>query len=480
MKILILGGGPGGYVAAIRAAQLGAEVTLIENKYLGGTCLNVGCIPTKVLLHTSELLEVLENEANELGITVLGYEADWSKLQQRKTKIIKKLVGGVNGLLKSNTITKIMGSGTFVNDHQIRVIINNGIKENEIKANDSEKKQDESKKEPTLIDFDFAVIATGSKPVIPPIPGIDLPGVITSETALSLETVPESLCIIGGGVIGCEFASIYNAFGCKVTIIEMLPDLIANMDRDIVKPLKDKLLKTGVEIFTNTKVESIQETTAGLSVKTSSQSGEMIVQAQKVLLSIGRKPELDALELEKMGIALERGAIKVNQKMQTSVSNIYAVGDCNGGVMLAHVASAEGIVAVETIMGKRSKIDFKTIPYCVYTKPELASVGLTESQARELGYEVKVGNFPMAANGKAMIMGETSGVVKYIADAVTGEIMGLHMAGPRATDLIVEGALAIRLEATVDELITTIHAHPTVGESLQEAAYAVKGLNIHI
>nr|WP_320026877.1 dihydrolipoyl dehydrogenase [uncultured Acetobacterium sp.] len=465
MKIVILGGGPGGYVAAIRAAQLGAEVTLVENKYLGGTCLNVGCIPTKVLLHTTELIDVLKNDAKELGINVLGFETDWQKLQQRKTKIIKNLVGGVNGLLKNNTVTKIIGSGVFLNDHQIKVFVNN---------------ESNSSKEVTVIDFDFAIIATGSKPVIPPIPGTELPNVITSETALSLEAVPESLCIIGGGVIGCEFASIYNAFGCKVTIIEMLPEIIANMDKAIVKPLKEKMIKDGVEIFTSTKVESIQQTTEGIAVKTSSKSGEMIVAAQKVLLSIGRKPELDTLELEKAGIETERGAIKVNQKMQTNKPNIYAVGDCNGGVMLAHVASAEGIVAVETIMRIKSKIDFKTIPYCVYTKPELASVGLTEAQARDLGYDVKVGSFPMAANGKAMIMGETSGVVKYIADAVTGEILGLHMAGPRATDLIVEGALAIRLEVTVEELITTIHAHPTVGESLLEAAHAVNGHAIHL
>jgi len=461
MKIVIIGGGPGGYVAAIRAAQLGAEVTLVENKYLGGTCLNVGCIPTKVLLHTTELLDVLKNDAKELGITISDYHGDWPKLQKRKTKIIKKLVGGVNGLLKNNAITKIMGRGVFVNEHQIKVITEN---------------QDET----PIIDFDFAIIATGSKPVIPPIPGSNHSDVITSDTALSLDAVPASLGIIGGGVIGCEFASIYNAFGCKVTIIEMLPEIVANMDSDIVKPLKEKLQKDGVEIFTSTRVESIHESAAGLAVTTSSQAGEKIITVAKVLLSVGRKPELDTLELAKAGIETSRGAIKVNQKMQTNKPNIYAVGDCNGGVMLAHVASAEGIVAVETIMGKRSQIDFKTIPYCVYTKPELASVGLTEAQARASGYEVKVGTFPMAVNGKAMIMGETTGVVKYVTDAATGEILGLHMAGPRATDLIVEGALAIRLEATVAELMATIHAHPTVGEALMEAVHAVNGEAIHL
>lgn len=467
MRIVIIGGGPGGYVAAIRAAQLGAEVTLVENREVGGTCLNVGCIPTKVLLHTTDLMDVLKHDAAELGISLSGYEADWEKLQQRRVKIIKKLVGGVNSLLKNNKIAKIMGSGVFLNDHQLEVIENQ-----KGGGNESQKS--------IIIDFDYAVIATGSKPVVPPVPGFELDDVITSEGALSLAAVPESLCIIGGGVIGCEFAGIYNAFGCKVTVIEMLPDLIANMDQDIVNPLKQKLTKDGVEIFTGTKVESIEKSAGGLLVKISSASGEQLITAQKVLLSVGRKPQLDGLGLEKIGIETFRGAIKVNQKMQTNVPNIYAAGDCNGGVMLAHVASAEGIVAVESIMGIKAKIDFKTIPACVYTKPELASVGLTENQAQELGYEVKVGKFPMAINGKAMIMNETTGVVKYIADAKTGEILGLHIAGPRATDLIVEGALAIRLEATVEELMTTIHAHPTVGEALMEAAHAVHGKAIHL
>ena len=465
MKIVIIGGGPGGYVAAIRAAQLGAAVTLVENKYLGGTCLNVGCIPTKVLLHTSELLDLLKNDAKELGITISDYHGDWPKLQKRKTKIIKKLVGGVNGLLKNNGITQITGTAVFVNKHQIKVI---------------SEKQDQVTTGSQVIDFDFAIIATGSKPVIPPIPGSNHPDVITSDTALSLDAVPASLGIIGGGVIGCEFASIYNAFGCKVTIIEMLPEIVANMDADIVKPLKAKLQKDGVEIFTGTRVESIQENPDGLAITTSSPAGEQIITVAKVLLSVGRKAELETLELAQAGIETARGAIVVNKKMQTNVPHIYAVGDCNGGVMLAHVASAEGIVAVETIIGKRSQIDFKTIPYCVYTKPELASVGMTEAQARDQGYEVKVGTFPMAVNGKAMIMGETTGVVKYVTDAATGEILGLHMAGPRATDLIVEGALAIRLEATVAELMATIHAHPTVGEALMEAAHAVNGEAIHL
>jgi len=288
------------------------------------------------------------------------------------------------------------------------------------------------------------------------------------------------MVIIGGGVIGSEFAEVFSAVGCKVTIIEMLPNIIANMDRDIVETLVEKFKKKGVEIYTNTKVVSISKAEKGLSVNTLSSGNEISFSAEKVLLSIGRKPVTDNLALENVGVETNRGAVLVNKNMQTNVPNIYAIGDATAGVMLAHVASAEGIVAVESIMNKKSNIDFKTIPYCVYTKPELAGVGLTEEQAREKGYDVKIGIFPMYINGKAMIEGEQEGLVKYVVDAATGEVLGLHMSGPNATELIVEGALAVRLEATVDEIISTIHAHPTVAESLQEAAHAVHNNAIHI
>ncbi len=460
MKIAILGGGPGGYVAAIRAAQLGATVTLIEKEHIGGTCLNKGCIPTKVLLNTSEQLETIKSDYREIGINVTGVEVDWKKLQTRKEKVIKKLVSGVDGLLKNNKVTKIMGQGSFVNKNKISV-----------KAADGSV---------TQVEFDYAIIATGSEPVIIPLPGVKLAGVITSDEALQLEEIPNSLVIIGGGVIGAEFAAVYNALGCKVTIIEMLSNIVANMDNDIVQPLKDKFKKSGVEIYVDTKVVSISESSEGLLVNTTSKEGDRSFPADKVLLSIGRKPVTTNIGLENLGIKVERNAVVVNKNMQTNIGNIYAIGDCNGGVMLAHVASAEGMVAVESIMNRKPQVDFKTIPYCVYTRPELAGVGLTEEQARTNGYDVKVGIFPMYINGKAIIQGETEGVVKYIADATTGEILGLHMAGTRATDLIVEGALAIRLEATVEELISTIHAHPTVGESLLEAAHAVYGNAIHI
>lgn len=460
MRVVVLGGGPGGYVAAIRAAQMGAEVTLIERKYIGGTCLNVGCIPTKVLLHTAELLTILSQDAKELGIKVSGVCVDWNQLQSRKEKIIKQLTGGIDSLLKSNGVAKIMGNGIFLNKKQIEVALADGRKQ--------------------IVDFDAAIIATGSEPTIVPIPGVDAEGVITSDEALSLKEVPKSMCIIGGGVIGSEFASIYSSLGCSVTMVEMLPDIVATMDKDVVNCLKVELAKAGVKIYTGTTVESIEKTGEGMRVAASNAEGKKSFAVEKVLLAIGRRAVIKGLRLEEIGINLDRGRICVNRKMQTNIENIYAVGDCKGGAMLAHVASAEGILAAEAIMKKPSAIDFKTIPYCVYTKPEMAAVGLTERQAKEQGYQVKIGVFPLHANGKSMIMGETHGVVKYVVDAVTDEILGLHMAGPRATDLIVEGALAIRLEATVNELITTIHAHPTVGESLHEAAHAVHHTAIHL
>ncbi|WP_303862988.1 dihydrolipoyl dehydrogenase [Alkalibaculum bacchi] len=460
MKIAIIGGGPGGYIAAIRAAQLGAEVSIIEKEHLGGTCLNVGCIPTKVLLHTANLVDTLKKEAKELAIEVTGIEADWSKLQKRKNKITKKLIGGIEGILKSHQIIKYIGQATFSDKNEVTVKCSNGKIEK--------------------VAFDYAIIATGSEPNVIPIPGIELQGVITSNEALSLEEVPESLLIIGGGVIGCEFASIYNSFECKVRVIETLPRIVANMDAEITNVLQNKLVKYGIEIHTNTKVKKIEKTADGLEIHTLKGEKSEVFKAEKVLLSIGRKPVTEGLGLDKIGVKTKGSAVAVNDKFQTNVRNIYAIGDCNGGVMLAHVASAQGISAVERIMKKKTSIDFKTTPYCVYTRPELASAGLTEEQAIEQGYHIEKGVFPLFANGKSMITCETEGIVKYISDKATGEILGLHIAGPRATDLIVEGALAIRLEATVEEIITTIHAHPTVGECLHEAAHGVHNNALHL
>lgn len=462
MRVVILGGGPGGYVCAIRAAQLGADVTIVEKKRLGGTCLNVGCIPTKVLLNTAEIYTFLIKESQEIGIEAEHVNINWQALQKRKDVVVNQLVNGVEVLLKSNNIKRINGEGKFKNDQQI-----------EVKLSDGKIQQ---------LKFDKAVIATGSESVLIPIEGFNLDGVITSDEALSLENVPESMCIIGGGVIGCEFASIYASLGTKVTIIEMLPEIVANMDEEVVAILKNRLIQSGVEIYTKTKLEGIQKNNNQLVITASSSEGtQHEFRVDKVLMATGRKPATQNIGIEDMGIKLNRSAIEVDRKtMQTSKNHIYAIGDCNGGVLLAHVASAQGTVAAEHIMGKASQIDFKTTPYAVYTRPELAAVGLTEKDAINQGYQVRIGKFPLFANGKSLIMGETDGMVKFVVDGKTDEILGIHMAGPRATDLIVEGALALRLEATVEEIMTTIHAHPTVGEAVHEAAHAVHGAAIHL
>lgn len=457
MKIVVLGGGPGGYVAAIRAAQLGADVTLIEKNRLGGTCLNVGCIPTKVLLHTAEIVESMKH-AEDLGIVSQGVSVDWGRLMERKETIVNQLVGGVEGLLMSNSVNIVYGTGVFQDGNNILIA--------------------EGEEKGKVVPFDKCVIAVGSVPVRVPIPGSDSENVITSNEALSLEEVPESLLIIGGGVIGTEFAEVYSTFGSDVTIVEMAPSILPPIDKEISAILREKLLAKGVKVLENARVESMSQG-ALMAVDVSTASGKQTLKAEKVLMSVGRKPATAGLGLEALGVKVERGMIQVDGRMRTSHKNLFAIGDSNGGIMLAHVASAEALVAVETIMGVKPHMDLKTVPSAVYTKPEIASVGLTEDQALEQGYKIKVGRFPLMANGKAMIMAE-DGLVKIIADKDTKEILGVHMIGPRATDIIAEAAIAMRLEATTEELVSTIHAHPTVSEAVMEAGHGVFEHPIHL
>jgi dihydrolipoamide dehydrogenase len=378
---------------------------------------------------------------------------------RRKTNISNSLVKGVEGVLASNGVEIIMGEGKFTSKNQVEVIKEDGTKD--------------------IVDFDKAIIATGSEPVILPIPGIQGENILTSSEILSLEKLPESLCIVGGGVIGCEFASLFSRLGVEVTIVEMLPGIVQNMDQEVVQYLDFELRNEGVEILTNSKVEKFNSGEDFVEITAATPEGEKIIKADKVLLSIGRKSVVDNVGLENIGIEYDR-TIKINKKFQTNIPNIYAIGDCTGGAMLAHAASAQGIAAVENIIKNKSKMDFKTVPYCIYTKPEVASVGMTEEQVKEKGISYSVGKFPLMSNAKALILGETNGLVKFIVDNSTDEILGMHMAGPKATELIVEGALALRLEATIDEILTTIHAHPTVGEALQEAAHGVHGYPIHL
>lgn len=458
VTVAVIGGGPGGYVAAIRAAQLGAKVTLIEKDKLGGTCLNVGCIPTKALLHSADVYMEAKNGA-EIGINA-EVTVDWQKVQSHKNKISKELVQGVTGLMAANKIKVVEGTAEFVNSSKLKVLKVNGTEE--------------------TIEADKIVIASGSVPAIPPIPGIDNKNCVNSTEALAFEEIPKSMVIIGGGVIGLELASAYNAFGTKVTIIEMLPKLLPMMDGELTKIIQKKLISSGIEIFTEAQVLAIEESSQGAKVKVSLKGTKQYFEAEKVLVAVGRRTETAALKLENAGIANDRGRITVNNKQQTNVANVYAIGDCIGKVMLAHTASAMGEVAAENAMGIEAVYDETTNPSCVYTNPEFAGVGLTEEQAKEKNIDYIVGKFPMAANGKAKIMGCQEGMIKIIADSKYKEILGVHIVGPRATDLITEGALAIRLEATADELISTIHAHPTVGEAMHEAALAVEKRAIHI
>ncbi|WP_434297382.1 dihydrolipoyl dehydrogenase [Clostridium sporogenes] len=460
MKLVVIGGGPGGYVAAIRGAQLGAEVTLIEKEKLGGTCLNVGCIPTKVLLHSSELLNEIK-EAKTLGIEVNEeVKVNWPQLQNRKNTVVNTLVSGVSSLLEHNKVKVINGTVTFEGTNSIKVTKDQGESEN--------------------IQFDNVIISSGSIPFIPPIEGRELEGVIDSTGALSLDSIPKSMVIIGGGVIGIEFANIFNSFGCKVTVIEMLPFILPPMDREISEILKEKLKKDGIDIYDNCKVTKIKKNNENLNVSFEEGNSKLNIEAQKVLIAVGRRANISNLNLESIGVSTEKGCILVNNNMETNIKGIYAIGDCTGKNMLAHVASDQGIIAVENIMGENKKMDYKTVPACVYTKPELASVGLTEEQAKQKGIDYKVGKFPLIYNGKSLIMNDTEGLIKIIADKKYEEVLGVHILGPRATDLITEAALALRLEATLEEIITTVHAHPTIGEAMKEAALAVNKEAIHM
>jgi len=456
--IAIIGGGPGGYVAAIRAAQLGAQVTLIEKEKLGGTCLNVGCIPTKALLHSAEVLTEAKNSA-KIGLVIPEVGYDWKKIQQHKDKISTKLAGGVKGLLKANGVNIIAGTAQFLSNEVLLVTETSG-------------KTDELRP-------DKIIIATGSVPALPPIPGIDHPNCLDSTGALSLDHVPEQLVIIGGGVIGVEMASVYNQFGSKVTIVEMQPGILPLMDNELGEMLRKKLVRDGIEILTGAQVLSVLGNDSQMTVKIKKDGNDSDISGDKVLVAIGRKAELAGLGLENTTINWDKKGIIVNLQMQTNLENVYAVGDCLGKTMLAHVASQQGEVAAENAMGHATSYDEKTNPSCVYTSPEFAGVGLTQEDIRGNEKEYSIGRFPLAANGKSLIMGDTEGMVKIISDKKYKEVVGVHILGPRATDLIVEGALALRLESTVEEIISTIHAHPTIGEAIKEAALATENRAIH-
>lgn len=461
-SVIVVGGGPGGYVAAIRAAQLGASVTVVEREHLGGTCLNKGCIPTKCLLHSAELVEDIKNQGKDIGVEVEGLKVNFPQVIAHKNAISKRLSGGVAALLKMNKVTHMVGSASFTGPKALEVVREDGTK--------------------TSMSADAIILATGSVNTRPPIPGLkENPNCIDSTAALSLEELPESMVVIGAGVIGLELACAYAAFGTKITVVEALNHMLPMLDGDLTKVGVAHMKKMGIEFHLECPVQSVEESPVGAKVICKNKAGESIsFEAEKVLVAIGRRANTESLNLEAGKLENKKGHIVVNTKMETSVSGVFAIGDCvYGHAQLAHTASAMGEVAAENIMGLEAYYDETSNPTCVYMEPEAASVGLTEEKCKERGIAYKVGKFPMAANGKALILNGGEGLVKIIAGAEYGEILGMHIIGPRATDLIAEGALAIAGEMTLEEVIATIHSHPTVTESIREAALHAEGRAIH-
>ena len=453
----IIGGGPGGYVAAIRAAQLGASVALIEQERLGGVCLNRGCIPTKAMASSIELLMEIER-ADEFGIVVGEPGFDFSRMMERKDEVVERLVSGVESLVEAHKVQVIHGHGELISPTGIKV----------------------SGEAPQEVEVGKLIIATGSIPSKPPVPGLGLAGVITSNEIVSLEQPPLDLVIIGGGVIGVEFASIFNALGTKVTIIEMLPALLPPVDEELARRYLQLVRRQGVEVHLRSPLKEIRQGDSLLEVVYEGAKGEGVVSADAVLISTGRLPHTEGLNLEAVGVTTENGAIVVDQHMATSVPGVYAIGDVTGGWMLAHVASREGEVAVEHALGRDSAMDYRAVPNCVFTLPEIAGVGLTEQEAKGQGISYQKSRFPFSASGRALAMGEPTGLVKMICEQDSGQILGLHIIGPHATDLIAEGALAIQSGATAEDIIRTIHAHPTLPEAVREAALGQVDGAIHI
>ena len=450
-KILVIGGGPAGYVAAIRGAQLGAEVCLVEQDKPGGTCLNVGCIPTKTLLRVAAFYDKASSSAVP-GVRSFA-ELDWPSALAYKESVVRQLTGGVSWLLENCGVQVRGGRATLLPG--LRALVG----------------------EETL-EADAIVLATGSVNTALTFPGSDLDGVIDSTATLSLREPPRSIAIIGGGVIGMEFAALYAFLGVKVTVVEMMPEILPVMDAEIAGLLREKLGASGVRIMTGAKLIGIDKADGGLEVHISTGGQEDVVPAEKALVAVGRSPCTAGLGLERLGVAMDRGAVVTDETCRTNLAGLYAVGDCNGKQMLAHAAMAQGKEAAEHIMAQTAPGRRNHIPGCVYTSPEIACVGLTEKQVQDRGIPYRVGRFSLSGNGKSVVEGE-EGLVKILADRALGEVLGVHMIGPHATEMIAEAVLCMDMEGTVEDLAAAVRAHPTVSEALGEAAAAVFGKAIH-
>ena len=460
--VAIIGSGPGGYVAAVRAAQLGLSVLIIEkDSRLGGVCTLRGCIPTKALLHTADLLEEARHGA-EVGVATREVRLELAAAMKHKEKVVRQSSNGVAFLMKKNKVDVVTGFGRIAGSGKVSVAGPDGAE--------------------TTYSAKNVLIATGSTPRSLPGIEIDHKGVLSSDSILELAEVPKSLLVIGSGAVGVEFASMFSRFGSKTTVVEILPRIVPLEDEEVSRELAASFKRQGIAVYVDTRVERVTRSDAGVEVIARSSGGKTeTFRAEKILLAVGRKPLSEGIGLEALGVATDRGYIRVDQWMQTNVPNVYAIGDVVPTPWLAHVASAEGVVAVEHMAkGETRPLNYDQVPGCTYCAPEVASIGLTEAAARERGYDVAVGKFPFSANPKARIVNETAGFVKIVGEKKYDEVLGVHIVGPRATELIGAAGAALKLEATSEELVRTIHAHPTLSEAIHEAAEAVAGHALHI
>lgn len=458
VRLTIIGAGPGGYVAAIRAAQLGAQVTLIEDSEVGGVCLNWGCIPTKTLVTSAEVFSRIE-QAEEFGVEISGtVKYNISKIIERKERVVSTLVKGIRSLLNGWGIRLIIGRGSLLSSDVVRAVQKDGTTQD--------------------IKSDRIIIATGSRPAKPSVFPFNNDRVMTSDDAVRFKDVPRSLLIVGAGVVGSEFGFIYRSFGAEVTMVEMLAHAISTEDEEISGIIEREFKKAKIRLITNTSVKSVEHGSNGM-LHTTLSSGQ-VIQTEKVLVSIGRVTNTNGIGIESVGIETgRRGEIIVNEKMETNIPGVYAVGDVTGRMMLAHVASHQGIIAAENALGGDRRMDYSIVPSCIFTMPEIGSVGMREREAAENGISVKVGRFQFRALGRAHTMGEIAGMAKVISDAKTDRIIGVHICGPHATDLVHEAAIAMRMGAKTADIAEMIHAHPTLSEALMEAALDVSGMSIH-
>jgi dihydrolipoamide dehydrogenase len=456
--VTVIGSGPGGYVAALRCAQLGFKTALIE-KYstLGGTCLNVGCIPSKALLDSSEHFENAKHNFANHGIIINEPQADLARMVARKNEVVDQTTKGINFLMDKNKVTVFEGLGSFESATQVKVIKNDGSSE--------------------ILETKYAIVATGSKPSTLPFITIDKERIITSTEALNLKEIPKHLLVIGGGVIGLELGSVYLRLGSQVTVVEYMDKIIPTMDGALSKELTKVLKKQGMKFMLSTGVQSVERNGDSVKITAKDKKGEEVsVEGDYVLVSVGRKPFTEGLGLEKAGVELdERGRVKVNDHLQTNVANIYAIGDVVKGAMLAHKAEEEGVFVAETLAGQKPHINYNLIPGVVYTWPEVAGVGKTEEQLKEEGAAYKVGSFPMRALGRSRASGDIDGLIKILADEKTDEVLGVHMIGARAADLIAEAVTAMEFRASAEDISRMSHAHPTYAEAIKEAALDATG-----